>query len=159
MKEKIKFIKELAKSINTYNLDEISYENEEFSIDLVKRKKDKRSNAVYSQPVETVITQQAISQQKTQASISQNAPIVAAEEITGTKVESPMTGTFYAKPSPTSNPFVKEGDKVLEGQTICIVEAMKLMNEVKAPMAGTIKKTFVKDGEPIKKGQLLFVIE
>ena len=81
------------------------------------------------------------------------------KEISGTKVMSPMVGTYYSKPSPTSDVFVKEGEKVSEGQTLCIVEAMKLMNEVKAPISGTMKKLFIADGTPIKKGQLLMIIE
>ena len=70
-----------------------------------------------------------------------------------------MVGTYYSKPSPTSDAFIKEGDKVTEGQTLCIVEAMKLMNEVKSPISGKIKKIFIKDGEAIKKGQVLVIIE
>ena len=69
-----------------------------------------------------------------------------------------MVGTFYIAPSPTSPPFIKEGDTVAEGQTLCIVEAMKLMNEVKSSVAGKVKKILVKDGDPIKKGQELVVI-
>ena len=70
-----------------------------------------------------------------------------------------MVGTFYASPSPTAGPFVKEGDSVTEGQTLCIVEAMKLMNEVKSTVSGKVKKIFVKDNESIKKGQTLMIIE
>ena len=67
--------------------------------------------------------------------------------------------TFYASPSPTAAPFVKEGDSVKEGQTLCIVEAMKLMNEVKSTVSGKIKKVLVKDKDSIKKGQALFIVE
>ena len=84
---------------------------------------------------------------------------VAPEEISGTKITSPMVGTFYASPSPTAAPFVKEGDSVKEGQTLCIVEAMKLMNEVKSTVSGKIKKVLVKDKDSIKKGQALFIVE
>ena len=70
-----------------------------------------------------------------------------------------MVGTFYASPSPTASPFVKEGDSVTEGQTLCIVEAMKLMNEVKSTVAGKVKKILVKDKDSIKKGQTLMIIE
>ena len=70
-----------------------------------------------------------------------------------------MVGTFYIAPSPTSAPFIKEGDNVTEGQTLCIVEAMKLMNEVKSSVSGKVKKIMAKDGDAIKKGQVLVIIE
>ena len=70
-----------------------------------------------------------------------------------------MVGTFYEAPSPSSPPYVKEGDKVSEGDTLCIVEAMKLMNEIKASASVTIKKIYAKDGMTIKKGDVLMIIE
>ena len=70
-----------------------------------------------------------------------------------------MVGTFYSAPSPNTPPFVKEGAKVEKGQTLCIVEAMKLMNEVKSTVSGTVKKILAKDGDAIKKGQTLIIIE
>ena len=69
-----------------------------------------------------------------------------------------MVGTFYASASPTSEPFIKEGDTVTEGQTICIVEAMKLMNEVKSTVNGKVKKILAKNGDAIKKGQTIAII-
>lgn len=74
-------------------------------------------------------------------------------------VKSPMVGTFYSKANPTSDPFVTDGDKVVKGQTLCIIEAMKLMNEIESDYAGTIKNILVKDGEMVEYGQPLFEIE
>ena len=73
-------------------------------------------------------------------------------------VRSPIVGTFYESPSPGSPPFVKPGDVVAEGQVLCIVEAMKLMNEIESDMAGEIVKTLVVNGQPIESGQELFAI-
>ena len=73
-------------------------------------------------------------------------------------VHSPIVGTFYECPSPGSPPFVKVGDTVEIGQVLCIVEAMKLMNEIEADVAGEIVKKFVANGQPIEYGQELFVI-
>jgi acetyl-CoA carboxylase biotin carboxyl carrier protein len=73
-------------------------------------------------------------------------------------VHSPIVGTFYESPSPGSPPFVKPGDTVEEGQVLCIVEAMKLMNEIESDMAGEIVKKLVANGQPIEYGQDLFVI-
>jgi len=73
-------------------------------------------------------------------------------------VHSPIVGTYYESPSPGSPPFVKPGDSVEAGQVLCIVEAMKLMNEIEADVAGEIVKCLVKNGQPIEYGQDLFVI-
>jgi len=73
-------------------------------------------------------------------------------------VRSPIVGTFYESPSPGSPPFVKPGDVVSEGQVLCIVEAMKLMNEIESDMAGEIVKKLVVNGQPIEYGQELFAI-
>jgi len=73
-------------------------------------------------------------------------------------VKSPMVGTFYRSPSPDAQPFVEVGDSVKKGQTICIIEAMKLMNEIEADMDGVIKVAFVETGQPVEYGEPLFVI-
>jgi len=74
-------------------------------------------------------------------------------------VKAPMVGTFYSKANPNAELFVTEGDKVEKGQTLCIVEAMKLMNEIESDYAGIVKTIFVKDGEMVEYGQPLFEIE
>ena len=81
------------------------------------------------------------------------------EQTPGNIVKSPMVGTFYIKPSPTSNPYVEIGKEVKKGDTLCIVEAMKLMNEIESEFSGKVTKILVKDGEPVEYGTPLFVIE
>jgi len=83
----------------------------------------------------------------------------AAEEITGHVVKSPMVGTFYRSPSPGAASFVEVGSTVKTGQALCIIEAMKLLNEIEAEVAGTIKQILVENGQPVEYGQPLFVIE
>ncbi len=75
------------------------------------------------------------------------------------RVVSPMVGTFYRAPSPESPPFVNVGDRVKKGQVLCIIEAMKLMNEIESEYEGTIKEILVKNGCPVQYGDVLFVIE
>jgi acetyl-CoA carboxylase biotin carboxyl carrier protein len=90
------------------------------------------------------------------------APISAPTgeaEISGHKVTSPMVGTFYRSPSPGSPAFVEVGSSVNVGDTLCIIEAMKLLNQIEADKAGTIKAILVENGEPVEYGQALFVIE
>jgi acetyl-CoA carboxylase biotin carboxyl carrier protein len=74
-------------------------------------------------------------------------------------VTSPIVGTFFRAPSPTSEPFVKLGDQVEAGMTLCIIEAMKLMNEIHSDASGTITKIFVENGQPVEYGQPLFAIK
>jgi acetyl-CoA carboxylase biotin carboxyl carrier protein len=95
------------------------------------------------------------------------APIVAAatveaakpEEISGHVVRSPMVGTFYRSPSPGAKSFVEEGQSVKVGDTLCIIEAMKLLNQIEADKAGTIKAILIENGQPVEYNQPLFVIE
>jgi len=74
------------------------------------------------------------------------------------RVESPLVGTFYRKPSPDAEPFVREGDVIKKGDTLCIVEAMKLMNEIEAPCSGKVEKVCVSDSTVVEFGEVLFVI-
>lgn len=76
-----------------------------------------------------------------------------------TEVKAPIVGTFYRAPSPDAEPFVKEGDTVKKGQVLCIIEAMKLMNEIESEVSGVVRKILVANGEPIEYGQVLFLIE
>ena len=87
------------------------------------------------------------------------APAPAAPQQTGTPLTSPMVGTFYRAPSPGADPFVKVGDTVKKGQVVCIIEAMKLLNEVEADMDGTVKEVCVENGQPVEFGQSLFINE
>jgi acetyl-CoA carboxylase biotin carboxyl carrier protein len=89
------------------------------------------------------------------------APAAAAEEPeeTGFQVEAPMVGTFYGSSSPGSAPYVQVGDRVNEGDTLCIIEAMKMMNQIEADVGGVIKSIRLQDGEPVEYGQTLFVID
>jgi acetyl-CoA carboxylase biotin carboxyl carrier protein len=84
---------------------------------------------------------------------------VAEPEISGHTVKSPMVGTFYRAPSPGAAAFVEEGQSVKVGDTLCIIEAMKLLNQIEADKAGTIKAILADNGEPIEYGQPLFIID
>lgn len=74
------------------------------------------------------------------------------------KVESPIVGTFYRRSSPDADPYVKEGDVVKKGETLCIIEAMKLMNEIEAPGSGRVEKILLNDGQVVEFGETLFFI-
>jgi acetyl-CoA carboxylase biotin carboxyl carrier protein len=86
------------------------------------------------------------------------APEPADAGPAGERVEAPMVGTFYSSSSPDAQPFVKVGDEVAVGDTLCIIEAMKMMNQIEAETAGRIAAIQVQNGEPVEFGQVLFVI-
>lgn len=88
------------------------------------------------------------------------APVVEAAPVpTGHVVKSPMVGTFYRSASPGSKPFAEVGSTIKEGDAICIVEAMKIMNEIEADMSGTVSKILVENGQAVEYGQPLFIVE
>ena len=153
MKEKIKFIKELAQSMNENKIETVKYEENNFEVMLSKKRKEKKVVVSAGAVPQNVVSNAAPIQEQAPKQSEEN------EEITGNKITSPMVGTFYSAPSPNMPPFIKEGAKVEKGQTLCIVEAMKLMNEVKSTVSGTVKKILAKDGDAIKKGQTLIIIE
>lgn len=82
-----------------------------------------------------------------------------AQEITGHIVRSPMVGTFYRAPSPGAKPFADVGQKVAAGDTLCIIEAMKILNQIEADKAGTVTQILVENGQPVEYNEPLFVIE
>jgi acetyl-CoA carboxylase biotin carboxyl carrier protein len=94
------------------------------------------------------------------ASAAAAAPVPAPEPVpTGHVVKSPMVGTFYRSPSPGAAAFVELGQTVKPGDTLCIIEAMKLLNEIEAEVGGVVKEVLVENGQPVEYGQPLFVID
>jgi len=87
------------------------------------------------------------------------AAMPAASQAHLLTIEAPMVGTFYRAPSPDAQPFVREGDRVKKGQVVCIVEAMKLMNEIESKVAGRVMKVLVENAQPVEYGQPLFLLE
>ena len=82
-----------------------------------------------------------------------------APEDDGYEVTAPMVGTFYAASSPGAAPYIQVGDRVNEGDTLCIIEAMKMMNQIEADVSGVVKSIRIQNGEPVEFGQVLFVID
>lgn len=87
------------------------------------------------------------------------APVAEEPKVTGHTVRSPMVGTFYRSPSPDAPFFIEEGQRVNVGDTLCIIEAMKMMNQIEADKAGTVSRVLVEDGQPIEFDEPLFIIE
>lgn len=98
--------------------------------------------------------------ENTAAPAANTAPAAVTEEpLSGTIVESPIVGTFYRSPAPDKPPFVSVGDKINAGDTLCIVEAMKLLNEIPSPVSGIIRQILADNSEPVGYGAKLFIIE
>jgi acetyl-CoA carboxylase biotin carboxyl carrier protein len=128
-----------------HNLAEIEVEQDGLRIRVVREHPaGPRSAALHDQ-------QMAAATQPASAEAPASASLV--------RVEAPMVGTFYRAPAPDAAPFVSEGDLVKEGQVLCIIEAMKLMNEIEARMAGRVAKVLVENGQPVEYGQPLFLVE
>ena len=149
MKFETDYIEKLAKIITDNGLTEISLEDGEQAITI--RKDLPEVNMVASSPA--VVAQQAA------PAAAQAAPAKQTEEPKGKAITSPMVGTFYAASSPEANPFVEVGSSVNVGDVVCIIEAMKLMNEIKSEQAGKVVQICVKNGDPVEYGQVLMYVE
>ncbi|PHM27406.1 acetyl-CoA carboxylase biotin carboxyl carrier protein [Xenorhabdus budapestensis] len=147
----IRKIKKLIELVEESGISELEISEGEESVRI------SRTTATQGIP----ITQQYLSapiQQPVQAATV--APAVpAAAEISGHIVRSPMVGTFYRSPSPDTKPFIEIGQHVNQGDTLCIVEAMKMMNQIEADKAGVVKAILVQDGQPVEFDEPLVVIE
>ena len=108
-------------------------------------------------PVQTVMTSAVAPLPLDPAAVAASAETAAALA-KGSVVKSPMVGTFYRSPSPGAKTFVEVGQAVKPGDTLCIIEAMKLLNEIEAEVAGEVKEVLVENGQPVEYGQPLFVI-
>ncbi len=152
MKFETDYIEKLAKIIADTGLTEISLEDGEQAITL---RKDIVVAPVTSQPVSAPVVQSAVSAPAPSAS-SAEAPVQAKK---GTPITSPMVGTFYKSPSPDADAFVSVGQTVSKGDVVCIVEAMKMMNEIESEISGKVVEICVEDGQPVEFGQVLMYIE
>ena len=124
--------------------------------DGIKIKMEKKDEKI----VEKVVSTENINTVSINDNLNTNEGIVEknikSDEKEGKIIVSPMIGTFYAKPSPDSNPFVEVGKNIKKGDTVCIVEAMKLMNEIESEFDGKVVEVFVKDGQMVDFGKPLF---
>ncbi len=146
----LELIEKLAENMNEHSLNEISLEVGEQKLVLKKEKK----------AVETVIT---AAPQKT---VSAAKPVEKTEKkekslegVSGNIITSPMVGTFYRSPAPGAEVFVQEGQNISAGDPVCIIEAMKMMNEVSSQFSGKVVRILVEDGAVVQKGDKLFIIE
>lgn len=147
----IKEIKEMLNLMNENNLSELELEREGLKIRLKKRPEGGIEKVVEeATPIRPLST--PTSQLPREQPV---APIIPR----AVEIKSPMVGTFYMAPSPDAPPFVKVGDNIEIGQVVCIIEAMKLMNEIKCEVKGKIVSVLVENADPVEYGQALFLVE
>lgn len=167
MKTDLNYIKKLIKLLDSGNVSEIEIDEEGTKIRLVKTKPEQPPQFISYAPPQM----QMPSMMTPAAPAQQIAPVQPkAEEKTETKesasagsnlieVKSPIVGTFYRAPSPTADPYVKVGQKIDKGQVLCIIEAMKLMNEIESEVSGKIAKILVDNSQPVEYNQTLFLVD
>lgn len=159
----LKVIENLLDLIAQSEVNEVSIEEGDFKIK-VKKQADVEQPSLpvqYQMPAQAVQRPAASRQQAPQqpAETEKNGDNPeASEEPSGEVVKSPIVGTFYRSPSPDDDPFVRVGDQIEKGQTVCIVEAMKIMNEIESDYSGEVKKILIDDAEPVEYDQPLFII-
>ena len=145
------YIEKLAKLVSDNQLSEITLEDGDKAITIKKGE----VSGVVAAPVAPVVQAAAPAAPATEAPQAK----AASDAPKGTPITSPMVGAFYAAPSPGSEPYVKVGDVVKAGQVVCIVEAMKLMNEIESEVSGKVVQICVEDGQSVEYGQVLMYVE
>ena len=154
MKFDLEYLEKLANIVYENDLSEITLEDDEKAV-CFKREKQQVVQAATPMVMPATVTSQVVAPAVKPAATE--AKVESAPK--GTPITAPMVGTFYAAPSPDAAPFVKVGDNVSVGQVVCIIEAMKLMNEIEAEVSGKITEICVKNGDAIEFGQVLMYVE
>lgn len=153
-----KQIQDLIKMINKSNISELSIEEKEFKIVIRQKEEEKISYA--AAPVVHAVAAPAAAVPTVAASAPQAAaPVSAAKNDNLITIKSPMIGTFYRRPGPDKPLFAEVGDEVSPGKVVCIIEAMKLFNEIESEVSGRIVKILVEDSSPVEFDQPLFLVD
>jgi acetyl-CoA carboxylase biotin carboxyl carrier protein len=151
MKFDIENLQTLVKSMEENNISELAFEDKEMKIKLKRGYETATVREV--QYTSSAMENMVVAHQNVDTEDK-------GEDLSNLhSIDSPMVGIFYSKPSPEASVFVQEGDSVSEGQVLCIVEAMKMMNEIKSDKSGKIVKVLFDDGDAVKKGDKLFLID
>jgi acetyl-CoA carboxylase biotin carboxyl carrier protein len=148
----IRKVKKLMEMLEESSLSEIEIIEGEESIRLSKSTNVLSQNEVNQFPV----SHNPVNPQITP---TLNETAESPLEITGHEIKSPMVGTFYEAPSPEAKPFVKVGDSVKTGDTICIIEAMKMLNQIESDKSGIVKAILVENAQPVEFNQVMFIVE
>ncbi len=154
----LNLIRKLVKIVDTSGITDLEIEEDGLRIKVAKKI---RNNQVNSQPQMVVQTESVTASALAATVTEEKAPTEKSEEPTGNihEINSPIVGTFYRAPAPDADPYVQVGDPVSPGTVLCVVEAMKLMNEIESDVSGKVVKILVENGKPVEYNQPLFFIE
>jgi acetyl-CoA carboxylase biotin carboxyl carrier protein len=144
----VRKVKKLIELLEESNITEIEITEGEESVRISRAQS----------PAMPVITQPSVLPTPSKLVITPEVPTPILDEENKHYIKSPMVGIFYAAPSPDSDDFVKIGTSINMGDTLCVIEAMKMMNQIEADTSGTISEVLIKNGEPVEFGQNLFII-
>jgi acetyl-CoA carboxylase biotin carboxyl carrier protein len=158
---KAKEIRDLIDFISNSDLDEVNIETQEFKIAVKKNLPVVNTSVDPAQAVPQSAPAQAVPEPPRPQQVSESAspPSAPVESNNYVEIKSPMIGTYYASSTPESDPFIKVGDTVKVGQTVCIVEAMKLFNEIESEYSGKVVKVLVENASPVEYDQPLFLVD
>lgn len=153
-------LRDLLLALNQTDIAELTLKSEEFELTVRRGSGTEvssvgRVEAVGVPPVAAAIEAVAIPAVSSPVGVGTSAPPPTSDHHKLVEIKSPMVGTFYRAPAPDEAPFVESGDRVRPGQTVCIIEAMKLMNEIEAEIAGEIVEILVQNAQPVEFGQVL----
>tara|TARA_B100001057_G_scaffold492415_1_gene584762 strand:+ start:145 stop:615 length:471 start_codon:yes stop_codon:yes gene_type:complete len=149
-------VKKLIELLNESGVGEIEITEGD---DSVRISRESTSIITPSQKTQKISTPPENKEDQIQKTLSPKETNAVTKNINQFEVLSPMVGTFYASPSPDEPPYVKVGDTVKQGDTLCIIEAMKMMNQIEADVNGVIKSIKAQNGDPIEYDQIIFVID
>jgi len=152
----LKLVKKLLDLISESDVNEVSIEEGDFKIKIKKASETAAQTVQYQMPQQP---QAPAAPQPAEPTGENKDDDTGSGQPAGEVVKSPIVGTFYEAPSPDSDPFVTVGGRIEAGETICIVEAMKIMNEIEAEFSGTVQKILVESGSPVEYDQPLFIIK
>ena len=155
-----KQIQELIKMVNKSNIGELTVEQKDFRI-TIKQKEENVTQVVTAAPAAVALAPQPAftAPSAAQAPAAEKAKPVEAPAANLVTIKSPMIGTFYRRSGPDKAAFVEPGDDITPGKVVCIIEAMKLFNEIESEMKGKVVKVLVEDASPVEYDQPLFLVE
>ena len=155
MKTDLSYIKKLIKLLDSSDLSEIEIEEEGIKLRVVKNKPEAAPHVVQYAPAQ--IQQPQVSQPTSQSEEKPAEKLPAKNNLI--EIRSPIVGTFYRAPSPNADEYVKIGQQIEKGNVLCIIEAMKLMNEIESEHSGKIIKICAENAQPVEYNQILFLLE
>jgi acetyl-CoA carboxylase biotin carboxyl carrier protein len=155
----LRYVKKLIEMIDDSSVDSIEISTEKGVKIRIAKNPGGRAGVAISAPPVVSVAQVAEAPRSSAPPADSPADRAQRSAAAGLEVKSPMVGTFYGAPEPGAKPYVSIGDRVQKGQTLCIIEAMKIMNEIESEYTGVVKEVLAKDAQPVEYGQALFRID